>query len=342
MSRISTDPRIDPRIKAAFGAMPDAPQLGDVSSREVMLAETQTEAAREAYAAQTAMFSMMDSEAVAPSRGLRISTEQFVSAPEGNTVNVLFIRPDSAEQVPCICYLHGGAMQFWSAFDGLYRAWGRLIAAQGVAVALIDFRNALIPSSSGTVAPFPAGLNDCVSGVRWVHSQSAKLGIDRSRIVVAGDSGGGNLTLATGMSLLRAGDLGRIKGLYALSPYLAGRWPSPQTPSSTENEGLLLSLHNNRGAMAYGINALEQRNPLAWPSFATDADVKGLPPTVIHVNECDPLRDEGVQFYRLLAKNGVAARCRQAMGTVHAAEIFPAVCPDVSHDVARDLAAFAK
>lgn len=63
---------------------------------------------------------------------------------------------------------------------------------------------------------------------------------------------------------------------------------------------------------------------------------------MIHVNECDPLRDEGINFYRLLLKSGVSARCRQVMGTVHAAEIFAAVCPDVSRDAARDLAAFAK
>ena len=65
-----------------------------------------------------------------------------------------------------------------------------------------------------------------------------------------------------------------------------------------------------------------------------------MPPTVIHVNECDPLRDEGVNFYRLLAKNGVAARCRQAMGTTHGAEIMAIACPDVSYDTARDIAAF--
>ena len=104
--------------------------------------------------------------------------------------------------------------------------------------------------------------------------------------------------------------------------------------------GLLLDLHNNNGAMAYGIEELEKRNPLAWPGFATDADVAGLPPTVISVNECDPLRDEGVAFYRLLLKNGVAARCRQVMGTIHGTEIFPLCCPDISRDTARDLAAF--
>lgn len=342
MSRISSDSRIDPRLKAAFGAMPDAPNPGNVASRDALLAEYATESARQAFAAQTAMFEAMDSEAIAPSKGLRVSTEQFNSQPDGNAVKVLFIRPDTTERVPCVCYLHGGAMQFWSAFDGLYRAWSRLLAAQGVAVALIDFRNAVVPSSGGEVAPFPAGLNDCVAGVRWVRAEAARLGVDPARIVIAGESGGGNLTLASGLKLLRDGDVGVIKGLYALSPYLAGQWPNAAYPSSTENNGLLLELHNNRGAMAYGIDALEQRNPLAWPAFATSADVKGLPPTVISVDECDPLRDEGVQFYRLLVRNGVTARCTQRMGALHAAEIFAAVWPDVSLDVAREIAAFAK
>jgi acetyl esterase/lipase len=342
MSRISNDSRIDPRLKAAFGAMPDAPNPGDVANREVLLAEQRTDAARQAFAAQTAMFDLMDREDVAPSKGLRITTETFTSQPDGNEVRVLFIRPEGSERVPCVCYLHGGAMQFWSAFDGLYRAWGRLLAAQGVAVALIDFRNAIVASSGGTVAPFPAGLNDCVAGVKWVHREAERLGVDPARVVVAGESGGGNLTLAVGLKLRRDGEQGLLKGLYALSPYLAGQWPSSATPSSTENNGLLLELHNNRGAMAYGIDAFERRNPLAWPAFATGADVQGFPPTVIYVNECDPLRDEGVQFYRLLAANGVVARCKQSMGTLHATEVFAAVCPDVSLDVARELAAFAK
>jgi acetyl esterase/lipase len=192
------------------------------------------------------------------------------------------------------------------------------------------------------VAPYPAGLNDCVAGLKWVVKQSETLGIDASRIVVAGESGGGNLTLATGMRLKREGTLDLIQGLYALCPYIAGIWPLPQNPSSIENNGLLLDLHNNNGAMAYGIEELENRNPLAWPGFAEDSDVVGFPPTIISVNECDPLRDEGVNFYRLLLNNGVAARCRQVMGTIHATEIFPMCCPDISRDTARDLAAFCR
>jgi acetyl esterase len=67
-----------------------------------------------------------------------------------------------------------------------------------------------------------------------------------------------------------------------------------------------------------------------------------LPPVVISVNECDPLRDEGINFYRLVIQSGGAARCRQIMGTIHGTKIFPSVYRDISRDSARDIAAFVK
>jgi acetyl esterase len=290
----------------------------------------------------TAMFDMADNEEVAPSAGLTIAVHTFKSEPDGNDIKIRFIRPEGSERLPCVYYIHGGGMAMMSAFDGMYRAWGRIIAAQGVAVAMVDFRNCLRASSAPEVEPFPAGLNDCVSGVKWVHANAAKLGIDPDKIVVAGESGGGNLTLATGLKLNRDGKAGLIKGLYALCPYIAGKWPDARYPSSVENNGIMLDLHNNHGAMGYGIGAFRDRDPLAWPAFATGDDVKGLPPTVISVNECDPLRDEGIEFYRLLLKSGVSARCRQVMGTVHGTEIFAICCPDISRDTASDIANFAK
>jgi acetyl esterase len=70
-----------------------------------------------------------------------------------------------------------------------------------------------------------------------------------------------------------------------LCPYIAGEWPKLQYPSSIENNRILIDLHNNRGAMAYGIEAFRERNPLTWPAFASAEDVAGFPPTVISVNE---------------------------------------------------------
>ena len=339
MPDAADDRRLDPRLKALLANFPQV-TFEDATSREQLLAEAATPEALAAQAGMRAFMEMCDVEDVAPSAGLRTERFDLTSDPDGNTVHLNLIRPHGTTPLPCVYYIHGGGMQAMSCFDGNYRAWGKIIAARGVAVAMIDFRNALVPSSVPEVAPFPAGLNDCVSGVRWVVANAERLGIDPLRVVIAGESGGGNLTLATGMRLARDGDSGLVKGLYALCPYIAGAWPDARFPSSTENNGILLDLHNNRGAMAYGIEALEARDPLAWPGFATLDDVRDLPPVVVSVNECDPLRDEGIEFYRLLLEAGVSARCRQVMGTMHGTEVFPIACPDISCDTARDLAAF--
>ena len=232
-----------------------------------------------------------------------------------------------------------------SCFDELYAAWGRCIARQGVAVAMVDFRNAMWPSSAPEIEPYPAGLNDCVSGLKWVHANAKELNIDKDKIIIAGESGGGNLTIATSLKLKQDGDIGLIKGLYALCPYIAGHWPLPENPSSEENEGILLTLHSeheySHGATIYGLEAYKNKDPLAWPSFATEEDVKGLPKTYIIVNELDPLRDEGVNFYRLLREADVEAQCRQVMGSVHGTEIFLG-CPEVSDETAVSIANFVR
>ena len=342
MADIQNDPRIDPRLKAGLGAFAGMDPTPDATSREQLLAEATTDEAIAQRSMVTAFLGACDTEEVAPSKGLSVTEHTITSQPDGNSINLRVIRPDGDEALPCVYYIHGGGMQSMSCYDGNYRAWGRIIAAQGVAIAMVDFRNALTPSSVEEVAPFPAGLNDCVSGLKWVAEHAADLRIDPARIIVAGESGGGNLTLATGLKLKQDGDLGLIRGLYALCPYIAGSWPHPDHPSSVENNGILLDLHNNRGAMAYGIEELERKNPLAWPGFATEDDVRGLVPTVISVNECDPLRDEGIAFYRTLLRAGVPARCRQVMGTVHGTEVFPMWCPEISADTAASIAQFAR
>lgn len=340
-SPIARDPRLDPRIKAMLSAMP-LPPANDVSSREEMLTYANTVEAQAMAQGFRDFLEVCDTEEIAPSLGLDIAIREFHSEPDGNTVKIRLIQPQSQDPLPCVYYIHGGGMQFTSCFDGNYRAWGKIIAAQGVNVAMVDFRNAIVPSSAPEVAPYPAGLSDCVSGLEWLVANSAELNIDVSRIIVAGESGGGNLTLATGMRLKRENKLSLITGLYALCPYIAGSWPRDEYPSSTQNNGILLDLHSNQGAMGYGIEQFEQRNPLAWPGFASADDVSGLPPTFISVNECDPLLDEGIAFYRLLLQNGVEARCRQVMGTMHGAEIFPLVCPEISRDTARSIADFCR
>ena len=338
ISKITDDPRIDPRIKAFFGDFSSSPS--DVANREELLALANSPAAAAATARMEALWDQYDMEAIAPSHGFTERTVTFSSQPDGNEIPILLIRPEGDEALPCVYAIHGGGMSAGTCFDDRARAWARLLARHGVAVAAVEFRNSIVPSVTTEVAPYPAGLNDCVSGLRWVVDHADELGVDTSRIVVAGASGGGNLTLALGLRLNREGDTDLVSGLYALCPYIAGQLAPRRSPILHRKQRILLDLHNNNGAMSYGIEEFEAQNPLAWPGFASEADVRGFPPTVISVNECDPLRDEGIEFYRLLLRAGVPARCRQVMGTIHGTDVFPMVCPEITRDTARDLAAF--
>jgi acetyl esterase len=342
---MTTSPEIerllDPRVRAFNRAYPEA-AFPNVANREELLAEASSRKGRASIAADAAFRETANSEEVAPSRGLRVASIDVVSSPDGNTITLHVTRPDDDVVRPCVYYIHGGAMASLSCTYGTFRAWARLIAAYGVVVVMVEFRNAVSPSTVLEVAPYPAGLNDCVSGLRYVHANASSLGVDAARIVVSGESGGGNLTIATALRLKRDGDLDLVKGLYAFCPFLNGAWPDSRYPSATTFRDLLSDVTNNRGRIGYGIDAYNAHDPLAWPGFATSDDVTGLPPTVISVNECDPLRDEGVAFYRLLLAAGVAARAREVLGTMHATEMFPTVCPEISRAAARDLADFAR
>jgi acetyl esterase len=338
---LTEDPRIDPRIKAFMADLVFTPVPPVVPARDVLVALAAQMAANPQAGPPTlaTLVAALDFESIAPSAGLAIRTQEITSAPDGNTIKLQVITPDTAGPWPCVYYIHGGGMMSLSCFDPNYCAWGRMIAAQGVAVVMVDFRNALVASSAPEVAPYPAGLNDCVSGLRWVRAHAADLGIDPQRIIVAGESGGANLSVATALKLKREGDLAGLKGVYLMCPYLAGEWAAPEGSSAARNAGILMDLRSNYYATVYGIEALEARDPLAWPGFATVEDLAGFPPVVVNVNECDPLLDDGVELYRKLLQAGVAARCRQLMGTPHGTEVFLCV-PDISRDVARDLAAF--
>ena len=320
-----------------MGSMPVA-AAKNVENREKLLERASRPESLARMNEMTAMFELADNEQVAPSDGLSITEHEFVSQPDGNTIKIQFIRPDFDQHLPCVYYIHGGGMAILSALDANYRAWGKTIAHQNLCVVMVDFRNSLRPSSVPEVAPYPAGLNDCVSGYQWVTQHLAELGIQGDQIMIAGESGGGNLAIATTMRLIADSEATKPVGLYALCPFILGAWPSDAAPSSSENEGILISVAHNHTTMAYGIEALEAQDPMAWPGFATEADVADFPPTMVSVNECDPLRDEGIAFYRLLQRAGVLAQCRQAMGTIHANEIFGAFMPDISRVTARDMA----
>src|ERR1700750_1088454 len=106
-SKLALDPRVDPRIKAVFAAF-ELPQPTSVASREQLLAEEATGSAAARAEGMKAFLDAMDTEAIAPSTGLSVRTEQFTSSPDGNSVNIQFIRPTGGKILPCVYYIHGG------------------------------------------------------------------------------------------------------------------------------------------------------------------------------------------------------------------------------------------
>ena len=114
--------------------------------------------------------------------------------------------------------------------------------------------------------------------------------------------------------------------MYAQCPYIAGpQWLSgaPGLISLVENEGEFIS-----GALfpvmteLYDPGGRNQHDPTCWPGEASDADLAGMPPHVISVNELDPLRDEGIAYYRRLRDAGVSAVGRVVLGTCHGGDVF--------------------
>ena len=200
------------------------------------------------------------------SPGLEVTALSCTST-DGNTVPICFIRPAGDKVIPCIYYVHGGGMAAMSAMQGQFQEFGRLLARQGVAVCLPDFRNCLLGHESvPEVAEYPAGLNDCYSGLEWVNAPAQKAALHISEVCVAGESGGGNLALALGLRAVQFGSAEELMpaGIVSLCPYIAGSWPLEVT-----NEGILGISHieNSKympldsGALPYSLSAFESQDP---------------------------------------------------------------------------------
>ena len=270
------------------------------------------------------------------------SDTEVITGLDGNDIQLFVHKPVALDApAPCIVHMHGGGMAILSAADPDFIRWRDSLADKGVVVVGVEFRNA-----GGRLGnhPFPAGLSDCVSAVQWLHANRQSLGI--SAIVLSGESGGGNLSLATALRANQEGWIDRIDGVYAMCPYIWGAYDSPPAhlPSLRENDGYG-SLHRSMMAglaKTYDPEGTHGTDPLAWPSHAQPGDLAGLPPHVISVNELDPLRDEGLAYYRKLCAAGIPVIGRTVHGTSHAADEFFDVLPEVCQETLRSIVGFAK
>jgi acetyl esterase/lipase len=336
--QLRDDPRADPRMIAAMSPIgldvmaPPSP-VSAASPIDEILAHC-----AEAEAGFQMAFSMVNPPSTTSGVSSRVET---ITGVDGNEITLYIHRPDdSSSLLPCLVHTHGGGMAILTAADPGYVTWRDRLAATGLIVVGVEFRNA-----AGVLGPhpFPAGLDDCVSATQWVIANRESLGA--SHVLLSGESGGGNLSLATALRANREGWIDGLAGIYAQCPYISGTYadPPPSLVSLFENDGYFLGVEN-MGAMAkaYDPDDANATNPLAWPMHAQRADLEGLPPHVVSVNELDPLRDEGLVYFRKLLDAGVSAVSRTVNGTCHAGDcLFADAMPDVVDATIRDIKGFA-
>lgn len=333
------DPRANPGLVAALAAFEldgaaEPPPVDVNSPLEAILAFT-----AEAEVGFEGLFAVLGSSA--PAIEGVISTTETITGVDGNEITLFIHRPANATgPLPGVLHLHGGGMVILSAAGPLYTRWREALAASGMVVVGVEFRN-----GAGALGnhPFPAGLDDCASALAWTDANRKRLGI--SKLVVSGESGGGNLTLATALKAKRDGTLGSIDGVYAQCPYISNAYTEmpPELTSLHENDGYFLgSAMMAATAVTYDPQGANATNPLAWPYYASVEDLEGLPPHMISVNQLDPLRDEGLAYFTKLLAAGVSVVCRTVNGTTHAGDImFPGALPDTYSATVRDVKGFA-
>ena len=240
----------------------------------------QTQAVRQAMAGD-----------VAPLQAVRSARNATATLPENVTACMLtptlrLYQPARAttKPLPLLVYLHGGGWTFGS-INSCARFCSAMAATGGMKVLAVDYR--LAPEH-----PYPEGLDDCIEAVQYALTHADSLGIDPARIVVGGDSSGGNLAVATALSPRCSG---RLHGLLLFYPVtLAYADGSPSWRRYADGYGLDADLMNAFNE-AYTVRA-DARHSAISVGLASAAQLQTLPRTLLIAAGRDILRDQGLAF----------------------------------------------
>lgn len=230
-------------------------------------------------------------------------TDLAMPGPKG-PIALRHYRPRAAATLPLVIYLHGGGWAICS-LDTHDRLMRLLALDSGAAVIGVDYR--LAPEH-----PFPAPLDDCVAAVRWIKREARQLSVDPDRIVLAGDSAGANLALASLLSLRDAGERAPKGGALFYGCY-ACRFDTPAHARFGDGSWRL-GTSEMRWFWRMYLGDAQAENPLAEPLHA---DLRGLPPLYLTAAALDPLYDDTAELDRRLQAAGATRQLEIHPGVVH-------------------------
>ncbi|MGQ4427743.1 alpha/beta hydrolase [Streptomyces violaceoruber] len=235
--------------------------------------------------------------------------EKWITVPvEVGDVRVRIVKPAGTTGVlPVVLYVHGGGWILGNAgtHDLLVR---ELAGGAEAAVVFVEY-------DRSPEAKYPGAIEQAYATAQWVTTKGAEEGLDGSRMVVAGDSVGGNMSAALTHMAKRRGDVTFLhQSLYY-----------PVTDAGQDTESYRLFAHGphlTAKAMewfwnAYAPDPAERDQITASPLRATPEDLQGLPPAFVVVDENDVLRDEGEAYARKLIQAGVPTTSVRYNASLH-------------------------
>jgi len=249
--------------------------------------------------------------------GVEMRTDELPATDLRPAVPVVVYEP-ADHQAPsgALLWMHGGGLVMGSPESG-HALCSRLAASHGVVVVSVDYR--LAPED-----PFPAGLDDCVDALAWIHDHASDLDVDVERIAVGGDSAGAGLAACLAQ---RAHDEGGPSICFQLLQY---PMLDDRTPRSDDEDAMVWSAASNRYAWsAYLGHPAGEQDPPAYAAAARRTDLTGLPPAWIGIGDIDLFHDEAVDYARRLGDAGVEVELHVEPGMYHAADVFVPEAPSM-------------
>jgi acetyl esterase len=229
----------------------------------------------------------------------------FTIPAEGRDISARAYVPRDEGLFPTVAFFHGGGFVLGS-LEG-YDNFCRLLAKRsGCLVVSVDYR--LAPEH-----PWPAALEDAYAAARWLSNNAEQFSGDGSRLAVAGDSAGGNLS-ATVSILARERGMPEIDRQILLYP--AVTYMEPMESRAENGTGYFLTAEDLVWFVDHYIeNELDAYNPLTFPMQARD--LSELPPAFVMTNGFDPLRDEGIAYADRLREAGVEVEHTNYESMIH-------------------------
>lgn len=237
-----------------------------------------------------------------------VTTTEKTITQDGRSVKLYIMKPEHMSGKPGVLFFIHGGVWIVGNFENHKRLLRDIIVGSGQIGVFVEYTP--LPA-----AKFPTQLDECYAALKWVSEHAGEFGADGSRIAVAGNSVGGNMTAALSlMSKDRKGP--KISYQVLLIPATDA---SVDTASYHEyGTGRFLA----RAFMKYGWDiyapdAKTRNNPYVSPLRAAADELKDLPPALVITAENDPLRDEGEAYARKLKAAGVSVDAVRYNGTIH-------------------------